>query len=261
MYISQDLENRSYRNFGMYWFNTLNGTFSPRAFDARPFGMYGVPGKPSDIVEQMRIEPLNDTAQQITFLKDLIQSSVAQTPTERGESKPNATLGEIQLNFKQSQGRNEVVAKNYRTAWKESGSIFYDLLNANSSRSLKLYKKGPDGNYQAKEIQPTDWKSIEGYEVKVVMKAEKDDENNLGLQKLAYVKNSFQQNPVAMKIAKKKELEILDWTSDEIDQVMTAEAQPVNPALPADPTNPNPANPAMPVMPMRPTLPAKRIPA
>lgn len=235
MYMSQDLENRTYRNFGMYFFNTLNGTFSPRSFTPAPFGMFGVPGKPAEIVEQMRIEPLNDTANQIQFLKDLIQSSVAQTPTERGvQTQKNQTLGEVQLQFQQSQTRNEVVAKNYRTAWKESGKIFYDLLNANSSGTMTLYKKGNDGDYLAKEVKPTDWQDPRGYECKVVLKQEQDETSDFDLKKLAYVKQSFQDNPVALKIAKKKELELLDWKQNEIDEVMAVYDQPAPVPMPQE---------------------------
>lgn len=227
MYISQDLENRTYRNFGMRFFNTMNGQFTPRAFEAKPFGMYGVPGNPNEIIQEMNIQPLNDTAQQITFLKDLIQSSVAQTPTERGinAGDTNQTLGEVQLQFQQSQGRNEVVAKNYRNAWRKSGQIFYELLNANSSGSMKLYKKGNDNNYHMKEIRPTDWQNPQGYECKVVLKSESDKVDDLNLKKLQYVKASFQTNPVALKLAKRKELELLEWTDDEIEQVMQFEDQ------------------------------------
>lgn len=221
MYTSQDLENRTYRNFGMYFFDTMNGQFTPRSFTPAPFGMYGVPGKPSDIVQQMRIEPLNDTSAQILFLKDLIQSSVAQTPTERGvQNNSNATLGEVQLQFQQSQDRNEVVAKNYRAGWKESGKIFYDLLNANSSGIMTLYKKGNDGNYLAKDVSATDWQSPKGYECNVVLKQEQDMDNDFSLKKLSYAKQSFVDNPVAMKIVKRKELELLDWKQNEIDEAM-----------------------------------------
>lgn len=226
MYMSQDLENRTYRNFGMYFFDTMNGKFTPRSFTPAPFGMYGVPGKPGDIVQQMRIEPLNDTTAQIQFLKDMIQSSVAQTPTERGEQqKQSTTLGEVQLVLQQSQTRNEVVAKNYRRAWKQSGEIFYQLLNANSSGTITLYKKGNDGDYRSKDIVPTDWQNPKGYECKVVMKSEKDADSELNIKKLSYIKQSFANNPTAIKIAKKKELEALDFRPDEIDEIMESEEQ------------------------------------
>jgi len=227
-YMSQDLENRSYRNFGMYFFNTMNGQFTPRTFTPAPFGMYGVPGNPSEIVQQMRIEPLSDTSNQIQFLKDLIQSSVAQTPTERGvQDNKNATLGEVQLQFQQSQARNEVVAKNYRKAWKDSGRVFYELLNANSSGSMTLYKKGGDGNMYSKDITPSLWQNPKGYECKVVLKEEQDRNSDFDLKKLAYVKQSFIDNPVAQMIAKKKELELLDWSQNDIDQVMEVYEQPM----------------------------------
>jgi hypothetical protein len=223
MYISQDLENRSYRNFGMYFFNTMNGNFSPRAFDPKPFGMYGVPGNPSEILQQMRIEPLNDTAEQITFLKNLIQSSVAQTPTERGDAENGAsTLGEVQLMFQQSQGRNEVVAKQYRRAWKDSGEIFYELMKHNSSGVITLYKKGQDGVY-SKDVTTSDWVRPKGYDCKIVLKAEQEKTSNQDMQRLSYVKQSFQNNPVAQKIARKKELELLDWSPDEIKEVISFE--------------------------------------
>lgn len=248
MYISGDLENRTYRNFGMYFYNTLNGQFQPRAFDPKPFGMYGVPGNPSEIVQQMRIEPLGDTAEQITFLKELIQSSVAQTPTERGvQEKGQTTLGEVQLTLQQSTGRNEVVAKNYRRAWKQSGVIFYELMKANSSGIITLYKKGGDGNYQPRDISPSDWISPEGYECKVVLKNEKNAVDDLDLKKSQFVMQAFPNNPVAIQIAQRKMLETLDWDKDEIDQVFQEQAQPTMPlegsTMPQDVSNqPLPTN-------------------
>ncbi len=161
----------------------------------------------------------------------MIQSSVAQTPTERGvgAGSNNQTLGEVQLQFQQSQGRNEVVAKNYRRAWKEAGQLFYELLDANSSGTIKLYKKGSDGKYQPKEVSATDWQNQEGYECKVLLKEEQDKNNDFDLKKLAYVKNSFINNPVAQKLAHRKELELLGWTPEEIDEVMKFEEQVMAP--------------------------------
>ncbi len=230
MYISQDLENRTYRNFGMYFFNTKNGTFKPKAFDPKPFGMYGLPGKPEEMVKQMTIEPLADTAQQVTFLKTLIQSSVAQTPTELGAGDKEAdTLGEVKINLRQSTGRNLATAKNYRRAWKESGEVFYQLLNANSSGQITLYKKGTDGEYRAKTFTASDWQNPKGYECKVVMKAEKEEADQFALKKLQLVKQDFVNNPVAMKIARRKELELLGWTPEEINEVMDYESKATAP--------------------------------
>lgn len=228
--ISQDIENRAYLNFGMYFFNTNNGNFKPKAFDPKPFGMYGVPGNPDEMVKQMQIQPLGDTASTIEWMKNLIQSSVAQTPTERGVAEAQQqTLGEVKLSLQQSTGRNEVTAKNYRRAWKESGEIFYELLNANARGQMTLYKKGNDGEYRAKTIFPSDWKNPRGYECKVVYKSEKQADDQFALQKAQYIDNDFAQNPLAMIINKRKKLELLGWAPEEIDQVMQVEEQRLQP--------------------------------
>jgi hypothetical protein len=202
----------------------MNGTFQPRAFEAKPFGFYGLPGNPSEIVQQIKIEPLNDVASQITWLKNLIQSSVAQTPLERGVKEAGEqTLGQVQLSLKQSAGINQVVSKNYRTAWKELGNLFYQILEANSHGTMKLYKKGSDGNYYPKEVSSTDWKAPSGYEVVVKTEAESSEADDFDLKKIQYVKNIFINNPVAQSIADRKTLELLNWDTSEIDAVMAAQ--------------------------------------
>jgi hypothetical protein len=232
MYFSQDLENRTYRNFGMYFYDTKNGKFTPRGFEAKPFGMYGVPGNPSEIIQQMQIQPLGDTQNAIEYFKNLIQSSVAQTPTERGVNEANdQTLGEVQLSLQQSQTRQLVVAKQYRSAWKETGKIFYDLLNANTKGQFKLHKKNKSGDYQSKMVGQPDFTSSAGYEVVVKLKAEKEANDDMELKKVAYIKNAFQTNPVALKIAKRKELELVGWTPDEVNEVLQAEEVQQNPQM------------------------------
>ena len=242
MYISQDLENRTYRNFGMYFYNTMNGTFQPRAFDAKPFGFYGMPGNPNEILKPIEIPALGDVSNQITWLKNLIQSSVAQTPLERGVKEAGEqTLGQVQLSLSQSKGMNQVVSKNYRAAWKEFGNIFYDLLKANMRGAMKLFKKGADGNYYDKDISPIDFITPQGYEVKVEVEAEKGLADDFDLKKIAYIKNSFMNNPTAIALAKKKELEVVDlFTAPEIETIMAMEnpQQPLNVAQEA-PSNVN----------------------
>jgi hypothetical protein len=248
-YFSQDIENRAYRNFGMYFYNTQNGQFKPQAFEAKPFGMYGVPGNPQEILQQMRIEPLADSMQTIDFLKNLIQSSVAQTPTERGvQDQGDTTLGEVQLSLQQSQTRQQVVAKQYRTSWEESGNLFYDLLNANSRGQYKLTKKAPNGDTFTKVVTSQDWKTPEGYEVSVVLKSEREANDDVEFKKTQFVKQSFIDNPVALKIAKRKELEILGWSEDEIEEVMQAEEQATAQPSPFSPVGPDgevPVDPAV----------------
>ena len=261
MYFSQDLENRTYRNFGMYFYNTQNGQFQPQAFEAKPFGMYGVPGNPDEVIKQMKIEPLGDTNQAMEYLKNLVQSSVAQTPSERGEQmKSRTTLGEVQLNLAASKGRNEVVTKQYRDAWEESGRIWYELMKNNAVGTKTLFKRGKNGEMYSKEISPSDWKVPAGYEAKVQLKSEREENDNVEFSKIQYVKGSYLNNPTAQRIAKRKELELLGWDPDEVDEVMQAEeqmmmapqvgpdGQPLDPAMAATtpdvPTSPLAPQPA-----------------
>jgi len=236
MYISQDVENRAYQGFGMRFYNTLNGTFQPRAFDPKPFGMYGVPGNPKDIIQEMEIPQLGDTSNQIAFLKDMIQSSIAQTPTERGISGGSReTLGQVEINLQQSQGRNTVSSKHYRRAWQQIGEIFYELMSTRKDIII-LDKKGPKGDYQTKKIMPSEWQLAEGYNVEVTMKADKDIMNQNALQKSQFIIQNFQDNPVALIMAKRKQLETLDLTPDEIDQAIVFEEQKMgNPMQQQDP--------------------------
>ena len=226
MYFSQDLENRAYRNFGMYFYNTKGGQYKPNGFDPKPFGMYGVDGNPDEMIKQMNIQPLADTQNAIEYLKTMIQASVAQTPTERGvQEKAGTTLGEVQLSLQQSTNRQQVVAKQYRQAWVDCGQIWYEILNANAKGMFRLYKKGGDGKTYSKDIYPTDWQNPKGYDVKIEIKSDKEANNDLEFKKLQYVKSSYLNNQVAQQIAKKKELEILGWTPDEIQQVLDTETQ------------------------------------
>jgi hypothetical protein len=226
MYMSQDIENRAYRTFGMRFYNTLNGTFSPRTFDPKPFAMYGVPGNPNEIFQEMNIPELGDATNNINFLKELIQSSVAQTPTERGlAAGSRTTLGEVEINLQQSQGRNSVSAKHYRRSWKEIGELFYELMSQNKTTPITLYKEGASGDMYKKEIYPSEWILPEGYECKVSVRADKDMADQFALQKAQYVIANFAQNPVAQKIAKRKQLEVMGWTDDEINEAMMFEDQ------------------------------------
>ena len=224
MYISQDVENRAYRNFGMYFYDNKGGTYSPKALEPKPFGLFGLPGKPRDILEQVRIEPLGDTTNQIQYLKDLIQSSVAQTPSERGEqSKSRTTFGEIQMTMEQSSNRNAMSTIHYRRAWKEIGEIFYELMANNSNGVITLHKAADNGQTYTKDIYPSDWVRPDGYDCVVTFASEKTEKQQFDIQKIQYGLVNFQDNPEALTILKRKQAEILDLTQDEIEKIIAYE--------------------------------------
>ena len=211
IFISQLLENRTYRNLGMYFFNSADGRFTPGTFTPRPFGMYPVPGNPNDIMKQVQITPIDDTINEINFLIGLAEKATATTQTDKGISeKKGTTLGEIQLDLAQSQKISSTSGKFYRAAWKDFGEKWYEMISSNSSKEIKLQKKGADGQYYPKTIKKADWKSGEGYHCRVTLKSETDAKNTLDLQKLDFVAAKFQNNMEAEKIIKRKTLEVLD---------------------------------------------------
>lgn len=225
IYLSQDIENRGYRNFGMFFYNNLGGKFVPKGIDARQFGFYGMPGKPSDMIKQVEIQPLNDTNYQIDFLKNMAQSSVAQTAGERGQSAGAQTLGEFEKLMQVSGEMNNVDMKHYRRAWYLIAKMFVAFMEAKQVGRIKLFKEGGNGEYYGKDVYKTDWEVPEGYECIPVFKAEKDQEDSLSIQKTSYVMQNFVQNPVALKIAKRMQLEALGWKPEDVEQVMQFEEQ------------------------------------
>ncbi|MHA1401179.1 MAG: hypothetical protein ACTSQE_12590 [Candidatus Heimdallarchaeaceae archaeon] len=223
IYFSQDIENRGYRNFGMFFFNNMKGQFTPRGFQPRPFGFYGLPGNPRDMVQQVEIQPLGDTSNQIEYLKTLAQGSVAQTATERGQDSGADTLGEIKLNLEQSTSMNNVDMKHYRRAWEEVAELFLLILEEHQTDLVVLEKEGGDGEYREKKVGREDWINKKGYKCVPKFKKEQQQEDNFEIQKTQYIMNGFQNNPVALKIAKTKQLEAIGWNSEEVEQAMQAE--------------------------------------
>lgn len=227
IYLSQMIENRTYQNFGMFFYDNTNEDYAPVAMDPRPFGFYGVPGNPSNVLKQMEIKPLEGSLEELAWLKDMVQSSTAITPTIRGQNETggNKTLGAKEINLEQSEKVTTVTQKNYRAAWKEFGWKFYEILKANAVGTIKLFKKGADDNLYEKTVSPRDWATKEGFNIKVIFKAEKASESNQDMQKATFVINNFQENPTALRIARRKQLEALGWDADEIQQVMDSEEQ------------------------------------
>lgn len=231
VYFSQDLENRAIRNFGMYFYNNMGGKFVPQSVDPRPFGMYGVPGNPREIMMQMDIQTLNDNIEQINYLKNMAQSSTAQTPTERGQASGAQTLGEVTMLKESSNAINYVDTKHYRKSWTDLAKMFIEILDVKQTAPINLYKEGNDGEFYEKKVNRQDWaigaegESSKKYKCIPVFKKEREQEDNFQIQKSQYVMNSFQNNPVALKIAKRKQLESLGWSAEDVEEAMRYEDQ------------------------------------
>lgn len=225
---SQLIENRTLRNFGMQYYDTKGGKFIPQTVDPIPFGWYGVPGNPNELIKRVDIENLSDTKEDLAFLISIVEKATAATAQEKGVSpKGQITLGEVKLISERSLERITSMAKFYRQSYKEYGEKWIKMIEANAGNleAVKLYKKSAKGNFFEKTISPKDWKSELGYNVKVTSSAEQEKEGLDTIQKLDIIISKFQGNDPLMRIYQKKLLELGKLSPDEIREVMEYEKQ------------------------------------
>src|SRR3990172_2690232 len=146
-WFSQLVENRTLRNFGMTYYDSTaaDGEFQPQTFNPIPFGWYGVPGKPADILQRVEIPELSESLDEIEFVINMIEKATGATATQQGATtERQITLGEVQLALGEAKERIKGMSKFYTPAWKQRGEIFYKLIEAGADKldAVKIYKKG-----------------------------------------------------------------------------------------------------------------------
>lgn len=230
IWLSQLLENRTYRNFGMYFFNSSIPNFNPQSFTPTPFGMYPVPGNPNELIQPVRIEPLTDTINEMQFITQMIERSSGASAIEKGVTQPQkTTLGEIQLLASKTQERITSMAKFYRRSFKEFAEKWYGIISANMTDKdvIRLYKKSPKGKIFKKEVVKSDWYSEQGYRVRVTSSSEQETKTTQIVQKLMAVKQMYPNNLALQKIIQKRFLEIVDLTPEERQEIEEEEKQKI----------------------------------
>jgi hypothetical protein len=249
VWFSQLVENRTLRNFGMHFFDsTANENWSPQGWTPEPWGFYPLPGKPQDILQSIEIPQLDDSLNDIGFIKDMVQSATAATAVKQGISdKGDQTLGEVQLMTSAANERITSISKFYMLAQREFGWKWAQLMIANMDKldEVQVYKKSFKGNYFKKAIKPADWKSDEGYTCRVVSSAEREHDDIKTLQKFQAVASQFQGNPAMVRIYQEKMLDFLGLTPDQQSEVLNGEKQKQTAALnaPGQPGQPQPGQP------------------
>ncbi|HKQ06132.1 MAG TPA: hypothetical protein VJ464_13435 [Blastocatellia bacterium] len=234
VWLSQLVENRTLRNFGMNFYNSSIEGFNPTTYQPAPFGWYPIPaGKDGDIqkvLKRVEVPDLSESLDEMQFLIGMVERSTAATAIEKGESpEGQVTLGEVKLLDAKAQKRITSMSKFYRQVWKDLGDKFVMIVEANPDKldAVKLYKKSVNGNYFAKELKPEDWKSKSGYKTRVTTLAEKEQDSIDSIQKMKIGVTEFPTNQPLREIYQKK---ILDWmglSPDETKEVMEFEKQQV----------------------------------
>jgi len=227
-WLSQLVENRTMRNYGMNYYDSTIEGFIPPMFEPKPWGWYPVPGKPKEVFEKVDIPELSESLDEMTFMIGMVERATAATATEKGVKEGRQiTLGEVKLMTDKATERITSMAKFYRIAWREFGEKWIKLVEANAGKlkELELYKKSFKGNFFSKKVKPTMFKSTAGWNIRVISSAEQEQESLNTVEKLAAIKIDFQGNEAFGKIYKKKLLDLAKLSPDEISEVLDEEKQ------------------------------------
>lgn len=228
-WFSQMVENRVLRNFGMHFYDaTASDKWIPQTYDPVPFGWYPTAGDPNKVTKQVDIPDLSESMDEMNFLIGMVERATASTALEKGtEQKGDVTLGQVKLMLANSNQRITSIAKFYRIARVELGEKWYKFVMANEKwiEPVKLFKKSYKGNYFSEEVKVSDWKDEVGYACRVMSTAERDQKNIESIQKLQAISNMFPQNVPLKQILKKKALDMVELSPEEIDEVMSFDEQ------------------------------------
>jgi hypothetical protein len=225
------VENRTLRNFGMQFYDSkmAEDGFSPQTFQPVPWGWYGIPGKPSEVMQRVDIPDLSGSLDEINFVLNMSDSASGSTATKQGvPQQKQVTLGEVKLSLNEASERVRGMSKFYTPAWMNRGNLFLKITEAGQDKldSVTIKKKGRNTDkIYTKEISPEDWVTKNGYSCKVWSQEEKNTDDINTLQKLNMAKTVMADNPKLNEIYQRRVLEYSKMTPDEIAEVMEYERQ------------------------------------
>lgn len=226
---SQEAESRTLAGFGMNFYDGTKDGFTPQVFQPQPFGWYGVPGKPADVVQRVDIKPLQGNLEAMDFVIGVAEKASGATATQQGVQTENkVTLGEVELALGEAKERIKGMSKFYTPAWKERARKFLKLVEAGEDKldAVEVHKKGRNTDkIYTQMIEPKDWHSELGYGYKVWSQDEKNRMDNQALQKMDALKRNMPDNPKVDEIWKRKLVEFNDLTPEETQQIMEYEMQ------------------------------------
>ncbi len=260
-FYSQMIENRTMRNFGMNYYDATDENFIPQTYEPEPFGWYGVPGNPNDLVKKVDIPDLSESLDEMEFVIGMTEKASGATATQQGvQTERQVTLGEVQLALGEAKERVKGMSKFYTPVWKKRGEKFLMMIEAAADQldAVEIYKKGinTDKLYK-KEIEPGDWMTQSGYQVKIWSQDEKDTQNAQAIEKLNAVRSAIPGNTKLDEVYQRKLLEFADLKPEDINEIMKIEdakraamaTATMGGGLTGDPTQPGGPQPTQPGQP------------
>jgi hypothetical protein len=233
VWASQMIENRTLRNMGMQYYNSMNEDFNPDTYQPMPFGWYPVPGNPSEMIQRVEIPDLSSTLQEMQFFIQTVERSTASTATIKGVKEAGAvTLGQIQIMQQSAMERITSMSLLYKQMYKDFGEKWLALTLANEDKldGKTLYKKGTTGIILPKELEIEDFISKSGYDVVISSSNEQEQKNFAQLQKYKAVKQEMPSNPILDREYKKKLVDVLGVPQEVEREILSFEDQQRNQA-------------------------------
>jgi hypothetical protein len=228
-WMSQLVENRQLRNYGMTYYNATNPNFIPQTYTPQPFGFYPVAGNPNEVMMPVEIPDLSESLDEIQYVVGLAEKATAATATQQGVvEKQSVTLGEVQLALANAQQRVESIQKFIDEDWKELGTKFAKLTESASDMldAVIVNKEGRLGlKVYTREISVKDWKTKMGYLAEVKMLKDKQQEDIDSIQKLQAAVGIMPNNQPLQQIYRRHILQFAGLSPDEISQVEDYEEQ------------------------------------
>lgn len=225
-WISQYMENRTLRSYGMNYYDSTVEGFSPVTFQPRPWGWYPVPGKPQDVFQNVNVPDLSGTLEDIQFIVSLAEKASATGAIDKGAVEDvKRTLGEIEIAVGSAMRRTNDMAAYYEHARKRLISKWYRMLEANvaEGKKIKLYKKRLDGKYSENEVSREQWVSEKGYRVSVTGKQQRLLEATDEIQRLKVVQAEFPNNRALRKAVQKRLIAMVDLSPQEVAEIQEEE--------------------------------------
>jgi hypothetical protein len=225
VWYSQLIENRTLQNFQMHWYDATIDGYSPQTYEPGPGRMLPAPGDPRSVIMPVEINGLDETLNAINYVTTIVERGSGAVAIEKGVGESGQqTLGEIEILVGKAMERSVAMQKFYRGSWYELANKWSNMMHANPPKNITLYRTGQTtGKLYEKKVTPDEWKSKAGYVPEISSTSEQEADNIKSVQKFQAVMAQFPENPELKKISMSRQLEILDFTPDELKRVLDAE--------------------------------------
>lgn len=230
IWISQHMENRTLRTFGMNYYNSTVGEgYKPQTFTPTPGAYIPVPGNPREVFQRIEIPELSGSLQDIQFVVNFAEKASATGAITKGAVEDvKRTLGEIEIAVANANEITNATEDYYNTSRKRLLEKWYQMIVANP-QSDKLYKENRDG--ELKELETSDngeasYVDEKGYEIRVDNIASLTNDKTREIQNLFGLKQQFLPNNKALnKILTKKYASFVKITPQELSEIQEEEEQ------------------------------------